>query len=283
MKKAFTAVSLVICFLVCSVLSAQQPGATPRQPAAGAPGALAGQPGQPATAPAAAPLGSPKQKGSYGLGMMVGSDLAQSYHLAAGDIDFGSLVRGVADALNGAKPAITEEELKSSVSGLIAQVGEREFAKVKASPEWQALADKNKKAGEAYLAANKGKEGVKTLPDGLQYKVLKQGSGATPGPNDAVVANYKGTLTDNTVFDSSAAHGGPATFPVSNVIKGWVEALQKMKVGDKWQLVIPSELAYGERGSGETIGPNSTLVFEIELLDVQKGGQQPESLQPGSK
>jgi FKBP-type peptidyl-prolyl cis-trans isomerase FklB len=260
--------------LFCGDLAAQQPGTAPRP-------APAAQPGQPTTAPAAAPLTTPKQKASYGIGLMLGSDLAQQ-RLATSDLDFASLVRGIADSINGGKPALDQSELRQSVSGLLEQVGEREFAKVKATPEWKALADKNKKAGDAFLAANKAKEGVQTLPSGLQYKVIKAGSGPTPGPADAVVANYKGVLTDGTEFDSSSAHGGPATFSVNGVIKGWTEALQKMKVGDKWQLVVPSELAYGERGMGDAIGPNSVLVFDIELVNVQKPGQV-ETLQPLNK
>ena len=128
----------------------------------------------------------------------------------------------------------------------------------------------NKKEGDAFLAENKTKEGVVTLPSGLQYKILKEGTGPKPTATDTVVCNYKGTLLDNTEFDSSYKRGQPATFPVSGVIKGWTEALQLMPVGSKWQLFIPSDLAYGARGGpGGGIGPNATLVFEVELMSIQ--------------
>ena len=129
--------------------------------------------------------------------------------------------------------------------------------------------DANKKEGEAFLAANKGKEGVVILPSGLQYKILKEGAGPKPTASDSVVCNYRGTLINGAEFDSSYKRGQPATFPVSGVIKGWTEALQLMAVGSKWQLFIPSELAYGERGAGADIGPSSTLIFEVELLSIE--------------
>ena len=137
------------------------------------------------------------------------------------------------------------------------------------------LGDKNKKEGEAFLAANKSKDGVKTLPSGLQYKVIKSGTGATPGPTDVVQAHYKGTLLDGTVFDSSYDRGKPETFPVNGVIPGWTEALQLMKVGDKWELFVPANLAYKETGAGSDIGPNAVLLFDVELLDVGKGDNTP--------
>jgi FKBP-type peptidyl-prolyl cis-trans isomerase FklB len=126
-----------------------------------------------------------------------------------------------------------------------------------------------KQAGASFLAENKKKEGVVTLPSGLQYKILKEGTGNKPGPDDTVVCNYRATLVDGTEVDSSYQRGQPASFSVKGVIKGWAEALQLMPVGSKWQLVIPSDLAYGEHGSGETIGPNATLIFEVELISIQ--------------
>lgn len=130
-------------------------------------------------------------------------------------------------------------------------------------------AQMNKKKGEEFLAANAKKEGVKTLPDGLQYLVLKEGKGKKPGPTDEVEVHYHGTLTDGTVFDSSVDRGEPATFPVNRVIAGWTEALQLMKEGSKWRVFIPSKLAYRQRGAPPKIGPNETLIFEIELLHVK--------------
>jgi FKBP-type peptidyl-prolyl cis-trans isomerase FklB len=129
--------------------------------------------------------------------------------------------------------------------------------------------DKNKKAGEAFLAANKKKDGVVTLPSGLQYKILKAGNGAKPTASQTVSCNYRGTLIDGKEFDSSERNGKPAEFPVGQVIKGWVEALQLMPVGSKWQLFIPSDLAYGANGQGQIIGPNAVLIFDIELLSIK--------------
>ena len=133
----------------------------------------------------------------------------------------------------------------------------------------KAAAEKNSKDGEAFLAENKKKDGVKSTASGLQYKVIKAGDGVMPKGTDTVSVNYKGTLIDGTEFDSSYKRGEAATFPVSGVIKGWTEALQLMKVGSKWQLFIPSNIAYGERGAGGEIGPNATLIFEVELLSIK--------------
>jgi FKBP-type peptidyl-prolyl cis-trans isomerase len=134
----------------------------------------------------------------------------------------------------------------------------------------QADAAVNQKAGDAFLAANAKKDGVKTTASGLQYKVLKAGTGQTPGPKDTVKVHYQGTLPDGSVFDSSIARGEPVTFQVDGVIPGWTEALQLMKVGDKYQLVIPPKLAYGATGAGDKIGPNQVLIFEVELIDIEK-------------
>lgn len=133
----------------------------------------------------------------------------------------------------------------------------------------QAVGSANKELGDAFLAKNKAKEGVKVTKSGLQYKVIKAGTGATPGLDDTVSCNYRGTLIDGREFDASANHGGPASFPVGGVISGWTEALQLMKVGAKWQLFIPAELAYGNQQKGPLIAPGSTLVFDIELLGIK--------------
>jgi FKBP-type peptidyl-prolyl cis-trans isomerase len=141
--------------------------------------------------------------------------------------------------------------------------------KSKREASTQVAGNANKTAGEAFLAANKTKEGVVTLPSGLQYKILKAGDGPKPTAADTVVCNYRGTLIDGKEFDASEKHGGPATFPVSGVIKGWTEALQLMPVGSKWQLYIPSDMAYGASGAGGDIGPNSTLIFDVELVSIK--------------
>jgi FKBP-type peptidyl-prolyl cis-trans isomerase len=131
------------------------------------------------------------------------------------------------------------------------------------------LAEKNKKEGAEFLAANKAKDGVKTLPSGLQYKILSEGNGAQPKPNDQITVNYRGTLLDGTEFDNSYKRGAPATLPLTGVIKAWSEAVPLMKTGAKWQLFAPADLAYGEQGAGRVIGPNSTLIFEIELVGIK--------------
>jgi FKBP-type peptidyl-prolyl cis-trans isomerase len=144
----------------------------------------------------------------------------------------------------------------------------------KQQAKMQVAGDANKKEGEAFLADNKSKEGVVALPSGLQYKVLKEGNGPKPTATDSVVCNYRGTLINGTEFDSSTKHGGPATFPVNGVIKGWTEALQLMPVGSKWQLFVPPDLAYAERGAGGDIGPNATLIFEVELVSIQNKSEE---------
>src|SRR5208337_625691 len=160
------------------------------------------------------------------------------------------------------KTLLTDDEAKSAMMTLQNDLRQKQEAKA------QQAGQTNKTEGEAFLAANKTKEGVVTLPSGLQYKILKEGTGPKPTASDTVSCNYRGTLTNGKEFDSSTKHGGPASFPVSGVIKGWTEALQLMPVGSKWQLFIPADLAYGDRGAGPDIAPGSTLVFEIELLSI---------------
>jgi FKBP-type peptidyl-prolyl cis-trans isomerase len=168
------------------------------------------------------------------------------------------------DGLAGAKPLLTDDEAKATMVAFEADLRKKQEAKN------LALAEANKTQGAAFLAENKTKEGVVTLPSGLQYKILTEGTGPKPTSTDTVVCNYKGTLLDNTEFDSSYKSGQPATFPLSRVIKGWTEALQLMPVGSKWQLFIPPDLAYGPRGGpGGGIGPDATLVFEVELISIQ--------------
>jgi FKBP-type peptidyl-prolyl cis-trans isomerase FklB len=190
------------------------------------------------------PFKTKKQEASYALGLQIGENLK-----AAGfKLDLALLAQGLADVLeDGGKPKLEPERAQAVI---------REYHR-----------ELTMQAGEAFLAENKKKEGVKTLESGLQYKVLKAGTGASPQADDRVTVHYSGTLTDGTKFDSSYDRGRPATLAVNGVIKGWTEALQKMKVGDKWQLVVPAELAYGETGQGP-IPPHSVLVFEVELLSI---------------
>jgi len=247
--------------LICPAQTQSTPPATKTTPKK--PGTAATSKTAP-SARATAPLTTTKDKLSYSIGTDIGKKLkAQSI-----DVDPAVVSRGIKDAFTGAKPAMTDEEMKSSLTGLQTQMREKQMAAIKE------LAEKNKKEGEAFLAANKSKEGVVALPSGLQYKILKAGDGKKPAASDTVVCNYKGTLIDGTEFDSSYKRGEPATFPVSGVIKGWTEALQLMPVGSKWQLFIPSEMAYGERGAGGDIAPNSTLIFEVELLSINPPEEQ---------
>jgi len=167
------------------------------------------------------------------------------------------------DALADGKTLMTEEESRAAIAELQAESRKKQEEKM------QLAGDANKKEGEAFLEANKTKEGVVTLPSGLQYKILQAGTGPIPTSADSVVCNYRGTLINGKEFDSSYKRGQPATFPVSGVIKGWTEALKLMPVGSKWQLFVPADLAYGARGAGPDIGPNSTLIFEVELISIQ--------------
>jgi FKBP-type peptidyl-prolyl cis-trans isomerase FklB len=180
------------------------------------------------------------------------------------DVDPAIMARAITDVLSGRTPLLTEAEAAAELTQLQTQV------RTKQEAERKELGEKNLKEGQAFLAANKDKEGVVSLPDGLQYKVLTPGNGPIPKASDTVVCQYRGTLTDGTEFDSSAKHGGqPAVFPVGRVIKGWTEALEMMPVGSKWQIFLPPDLAYGERGAGQLIGPNAVLIFQIDLLSIQ--------------
>ncbi len=179
-------------------------------------------------------------------------------------VDPAILARGLKDALAGGKTLLTEEEGQAALTEMQNDLRKKQQEKM------QEAGAANKKEGDAFLVANKGKDGVVALPSGLQYKILKEGTGAKPAAADSVVCNYRGTLIDGKEFDSSYKRGQPATFPVSGVIKGWTEALQLMPVGSKWQLFVPADLAYGDRGAGPDIGPDSTLIFEVELLSIQE-------------
>ena len=203
-------------------------------------------------------LKTKKDKVSYVIGVNVGKGMQQQ----SIDIDPDIFAKGLKDAMTGAKTAMTDEEMRQVMTAFQKEMTEKQAEKMKV------IGEKNKKEGEAFLVANKKKKGVKTLPSGLQYKVIKEGTGQTPKLKDTVTTNYRGTLIDGTEFDSSYKRGQPAKFPVKGVIAGWTEALQLMKVGSTWQLFIPSNLAYGERGAGNIIGPNATLIFDIELISI---------------
>ena len=214
------------------------------------------------TAAAAKPkplvLTTEKDKQSYAIGLNVGKSL----HRDDIDVDPKIVLQGLQDAMADGKVLLTDDQIKTVMTDLQNQVRQKQEEKR------QALAESNKKDGAAFLAANATKPDVVTLPSGLQYKILTPGTGPKPTATDSVICNYRGTFLDNTEFDSSYKRGQPATFPVSGVIKGWTEALQLMPVGSKWQLFIPADLAYGERAR-DPIGPNATLVFELELLSIQ--------------
>jgi FKBP-type peptidyl-prolyl cis-trans isomerase FklB len=212
------------------------------------------------TAAAAAPLAlkTQKDKFSYAIGMRMGA----SFKKQSVPVDPAILMRGIKDSMAG-KTVLTDEEAQSAIMEVQKEMQGKQQEKLKEA------AEVNKKEGETFLAANKSKEGVVTLPSGLQYKIEKAGTGPKPTPNDSVVCNYRGTLIDGKEFDSSYKRGQPATFPVTGVIKGWTEALQLMPVGSKWQLFIPADLAYGDRGAGGDIGPGATLIFDIELLSIE--------------
>lgn len=220
-----------------------------------------------ATKPAAATpatLKTRKEKFSYALGMNIGNGLGQNLKRQSVDFDPTLVAQGLKDAISGGKTRLTIEEAQAVMKEVQAEVQKEQQDKMKE------VGDKNKSAGDAFLAGNKEKEGVVTLPSGLQYKIVTEGSGPKPTAGDTVVCNYRGTLTDGKEFDSSYKRGQPATFPVSGVIKGWTEALQLMPVGSKWELYVPPSLAYGERGAGADIGPNAALIFEVELISIQE-------------
>jgi FKBP-type peptidyl-prolyl cis-trans isomerase FklB len=198
------------------------------------------------------------QKVSYLLGLDMGSYLKKM----GITIDQAALFQGIMDTLSGKKPLLTQEEATTLKQEFGKKMQDEQMAKAKAAGE------KNTKEGAEFLEKNKSEKDVVTTASGLQYKILTQGTGAKPKATDMVTVNYKGTTIDGKEFDSSYKRGQPATFPVNGVIPGWTEALQLMNVGTKAKLFVPSSLAYGERGAGPDIGPNSTLIFEVELLSI---------------
>ena len=226
----------------------------------------------PATSPASqAPLKltTEKDKLSYAIGMNIGEGMKHD----GVDIDPAILTRALKDALAGNKLQMTDEQAKAVMTSFRTEMMKKQQESA------QKVSDTNKAAGAKYLADNRTKPGVVTLPSGLQYKIIKEGTGPKPAATDTVVTNYRGTLIDGTEFDSSYKRGEPAEFPVNRVIKGWTEALQLMPVGSKWELYIPPDLAYGEHSPGPEIGPNSTLVFDVELMSI-KPKEEPKADEP---
>lgn len=281
-----------------SAAPAQQPTATSSQqlPAASAPkpatasksatGQAAGtaKPGpatgakKPATAATGTLLKTEREKRSYAVGLNIGKKVASELKNGQVDVDSALVARGIRDSMTAGKPLLTDAEAQAQLKSLETEL------RAKAQAEYEAMSSANQKAGDEFLAANKSKDGVTTLASGLQYKIIKEGTGPKPAATDSVSCNYRGTLVDGKEFDSSEKHGGqPVTFTVNQVIKGWSEALQLMPVGSKWQLFVPSDLAYGGRGMGQEIGPNTALVFEVELVSIApkaepaKGDTKPET------
>jgi FKBP-type peptidyl-prolyl cis-trans isomerase FklB len=247
----FIAVALGAGWALAQQNQSGAPAQTPGAPAAKKPAA--------ASQPASAALATTKQKTSYALGMNIGKGLSKEPM----DLDTASLVQGLKDALGGGKTQLTDDEMGALLTQLQNDVRQKQAA------AQQAEGEKNVKEGADFLAANKTKDGVVTLPSGLQYKIITAGTGPKPAAGDTVICQYRGTFIDGKEFDSSYKRGMPATFPVGGVIKGWTEALQLMPVGSKWQLFVPPDLAYGGRGAGNVIGPNATLVFEVELVSIK--------------
>lgn len=204
-------------------------------------------------------LKTQKEKVSYSIGLDIGRNMKRQTL----EIDIAQFTRGVQDGIGDTKPLLTDQEIQECMTTFQKEV----MARMEENSRKQG--EKNKMEGEAFLAENKKKPGVKTLPSGLQYKVLQEGTGKSPKATDSVVTHYRGTLLDGKEFDSSFKRGEPMTFVLNQMIPGWIEGLQLMKEGAKWQLFVPSSLGWGDRGAGQDIGPNATVVFEVELIKVK--------------
>jgi FKBP-type peptidyl-prolyl cis-trans isomerase FklB len=249
--------------LLTSGAMAQTGASSTQAPAGQTAPATSGQQSAPAATPVIPGLPTKKDQVSYAIGMNVGKGL----HRESIDVDPNVILQGLKDSMSGGKLLMTDEQAQQTLTQLQSEVREQEEAKRKQ----QAVT--NEKDGADFLAKNKTQPGVIVLPSGLQYKVLKEGTGPKPTISDVVTCNYRGTLINGTEFDSSYKRGEPATFPVRGVIKGWTEALQLMPVGSKFQLFLPPDLAYGEHGAGADIGPNETLIFEVELMSIKPADQ----------
>jgi FKBP-type peptidyl-prolyl cis-trans isomerase FklB len=261
---------VAVCLFVAQISPAQNspaPNSQSSTSAAKTPASTAKRTGTASKSAAPLKLTTQKEKFSYSLGMKMGENM----HKQSVAVDPAIFARGLKDGLAGGKTLLTDQEAQAAIMEMQNEVR----GKMEAKQKEEGAA--NKKIGEDFLAANKSKDGVVALPSGLQYKILTTGSGPKPTASDTVECNYRGTLINGTEFDSSSKHGGSATFPVSGVIKGWTEALQLMPVGSKWQLFIPPDLAYGERGAGGDIGPDETLIFEVELLSIKSKEKAPDA------
>ena len=192
------------------------------------------------------------------ISYIIGRDMATNLKKQGIEIEAESFVKGLKEVIAGQPSSLSQQDIQMAMMALQQEMQQKQGAQ----------GSENQQAGEDFLAENKNKEGVKTLPSGLQYQVLQEGTGKSPAASDKVTTHYHGTLIDGTVFDSSYERGQPATFPVNGVIAGWTEALQLMKEGAKWRLFIPSNLAYGSQGAGDVIGPNTALIFDVELISV---------------
>jgi FKBP-type peptidyl-prolyl cis-trans isomerase len=251
---------LALGLWACGVRAQQAPAKAPAAPPAKAPAAAPAQ-STAGQAPAQAPVfKTQKEKVSYAIGMEMGKGVK----VQGIEVDPVIMMQGLKDALSGGKPQMSEEELRQVMTALQQEIRQKQMQ------AQQAAAAENKTKGDAFLAENAKKDGVVALADGLQYKILTAGQGKKPAESDTVLCNYKGTFLDGTEFDSSAKAGKPVPFEVKNVIPGFREVLQLMPVGSKWQVFVPSNLAYGERGAGGVIGPNATLIFEVELVSIQE-------------
>lgn len=271
--KRFGMVLIVLGLAAVGASAQQTPPAAPAAPPAKSPAA----PPAPGTAAAPAkpqpqdsPFKTQKEKLSYAIGMEMGKGV-KSQQI---DVDPDLVMRGLKDALSDAKSQMSEDELRQVITSLQQEIRQKQMQ------QQEAAATENKTKGDAFLADNAKKQGVVSLPDGLQYKILTAGQGKKPAESDTVLCNYKGTFIDGTEFDSSTRAGKPVPFEVKNVIKGFQEVLQLMPVGSKWQVFVPSSLAYGERGAGGVIGPNATLIFEIELVGIQDASASPAASNP---
>lgn len=260
MKKLTTLAALLLASATAAAhADQQQPAQQPAQkPATAQQPAAQSQPTQ--AAPGDKPQ-SIEDRASYIIGFNLGSNLKQQEIPVSGDL----IIKGLRDGLGGGKGLLTDEEIQATMTEF------QQSMMAKQQEKMQAMGAKNKKEADDFLAANKGKQGVITTASGLQYQILQQGTGATPKETDKVTVHYKGTLIDGTVFDSSYDRNEPATFVVNQVIPGWVEAMQLLKVGSKAKIFVPPALAYGETGAGQEIGPNSMLIFEVELLKTEPG------------